>query len=98
MISCMIMKDIPNLPMAFALLLREYREKYDLSQRKLAAHIGCSRSYIAFLEDGTHLPTINTFMLLAEAFQMTPAAFQIELDKRLREFNADDSSDQLRSF
>ncbi len=78
------MKDIPNLPAVFAQLLREYRERCGFSQRKLAAHIGCARSYIAFLEDGTHLPTINAFMLLAGAFQVSPADFQAELDARLK--------------
>jgi len=81
------MKVIPNLPMVFAGFLLECRKKHNFSKRKLAAHIGCARSHIAFLEDGTHLPTINTFMLLAEAFQMTPAAFHAELDARLQSFN-----------
>ena len=83
-----IMEVIPNLPTVFATFLIECRERHDYSQRKLAARIGCSRSYIAFLEDGTHLPTINTFMLLADAFGMTPAEFQAELDERLRAHNA----------
>ena len=86
------MNVIPNLPMVFARLLQEFRKKHDYSKRKLAAQIGCSRSYIAFMEDGTHLPTINTFMLLAKAFQMTPAAFQAELDARLRASNTEASS------
>ena len=86
------MKVIPNLPTVFASLLLEYRKKHNYSKRKLAARIGCARSYIVFLEDGTHLPTINTFMLLAEAFQMTPTVFQAELDARLRACNMDVSS------
>ena len=81
------MKEIPNLPVVFAQLLKDCREKHGYSQRKLAMHIGCARSYIAFLEDSTHIPTIQTFMLLAEAFQMTPAEFQAELDKRLGDYD-----------
>lgn len=79
------MKDIPNLPIVFAKLLREYREEYGYSQRRLATTIDCARSYIAYLEDGEHIPSIHTFMLLAEAFDMAPAEFLDELDRRLRE-------------
>ena len=79
------MKDIPNLPTVFAGLLREYRDEHGYSQRKLAATIGCARSYIAFLEDGEHIPSIHTFMLLAGAFGMTPAELLDELDRRLQE-------------
>jgi len=85
------MKVIPNLSTVFAGFLLECRNKHDYSKRKLAARIGCSRSHIAFLEDGTHLPTINTVMLLAEAFQMAPAVFQAELDARLQAFNMETS-------
>jgi DNA-binding XRE family transcriptional regulator len=48
------MKDIPDLPIIFAELLRECREECGYSQRKLAATIGCARSYITFLKDGEH--------------------------------------------
>lgn len=87
------MKDIPNLPVVFAELLREYREEHGYSQRKLAATIDCARSYIAYLEDGEHIPSIHTFMLLAGAFGMTPAEFLDELDRRLLEYVA---PEQLR--
>lgn len=82
-----IMKDIPNLPVVFAGLLREYRERHGYSQRKLAGALSCARSYIAFLEDGEHIPSIHTFILLAGAFGMTPAEFLDELDRRLREYD-----------
>ncbi len=82
------MKDIPNLPGVFATLMRECRETHGYSQRKLALRIGCARSYIAFLEDGEHQPSIQTFMLLAEAFGMTPADLLAELDRRVREVGA----------
>lgn len=83
------MKDIPNLPGIFASLMREYREEHGYSQRKLAARIGCARSYIAFLEDGEHQPSIQTFMLLAEAFDMAPAELLAELDRRVQEASVD---------
>lgn len=83
------MKDIPNLPGAFAALMRECRETHGYSQRKLAARIECARSYIAFLEDGEHQPSIQTFMLLAEAFGMAPAELLAELDRRVQEAGTD---------
>ena len=78
------MQIISMLPQVFAEFLIDCRREHNYSQRKLASLIGCSRSYIAFLEDGTHLPTINTFMLLAHAFGMSPAELQAKLDMRLR--------------
>lgn len=82
------MKDIPQLSLVFARLLREYREEYGYSQRRLATVIGCARSYIAFLEDGEHIPSIHTFILLARAFDMSPAQFLEELDRRLQVYDA----------
>lgn len=86
------MNDVPQLSIVFAQLLRECREKHGYSQRKLAAAIGCARSYIAFLEDGEHIPSILTFILLAGAFGMRPAEFLDELDRRLREHGAPEPS------
>jgi transcriptional regulator with XRE-family HTH domain len=77
------MQEIPNLSFAFAQMLHEYREKSGLSQRKLAMKIGCARSYIAFLESGRHMPTLNTFMLLANAFGVDSPEFHAELKIRL---------------
>ena len=77
------MQDIPHLSRVFAQMLYEYREKSGLSQRKLAASIGCARSYIAFLESGEHMPSLNTFLLLAKAFDVDSLEFHAELKMRL---------------
>ena len=77
------MQDIPFLSLAFSQMLREYREKSGLSQRKLAASVGCARSYIAFLETGEHMPSLNTFLLLAKAFGVDSLEFHAELRMRV---------------
>jgi len=79
------MKEIPKLNLAFSQMLQEYREKTGLSQRKMALRMGCARSYIAFLEDGEHLPSLNTFLLVAEALEMDSVDFHKELKRRVEE-------------
>ena len=77
------MQDIPHLSRIFSQMLNEYREKSGLSQRRLASFIGCARSYIAFLESGEHMPSLNTFLLLAKAFGVDSLEFLAELQMRL---------------
>ena len=86
------MQEIPNLAHVFSLMLREYREKSGLSQRKLAMTIGCARSYIAFLESGRHMPTLNTFLLLAKAFGVDSIEFHTELNMRLSKMEEDENN------
>ena len=83
------MQEIPYLSRAFAQMLREYRDRSGLSQRKLAASIGCARSYIAFLESGEHMPSLNTFLLLAKAFGVDSLEFHSELKMRLSKMEPD---------
>ena len=84
------MQDIPYLSRAFSQMLHEYREKSGLSQRKLAASIGCARSYIAFLESGEHMPSLNTFLLLAKAFGVDSLEFHAELKMRVTKMEEDE--------
>lgn len=61
------MREIPNLQEAIALTLKEARAEAKISQRKLAEKIGCSRSYIDSIETGKYLPSLNAFIILANA-------------------------------
>jgi len=83
------MQNIPYLALAFSRMLLEYREKSGISQRKLAASIGCARSYIAFLESGEHMPSLNTFLLLAKALGVDSLEFHAELKTRLMKMEED---------
>ena len=84
------MQNIPYLARTFSQMLYEYREKSGISQRKLAASIGCARSYIAFLESGEHMPSLNTFLLLAKALGVDSLDFHAELKARLLTMEKDE--------
>ena len=69
------MKQIPHLAESFGQILQKFRERSELTQSELAAKIGCSLSYIGFLEHGKKVPTLTTFHLLCEALEVTPHEF-----------------------
>jgi len=52
---------------AFAALLREYRDRRRLSQSRLAGAAGFDHSYVSRLESGTRMPTRDAVAKLAEA-------------------------------
>lgn len=65
------MKEILNLKEAFAQTLKEARGKAKISQRKLAEKIGCSRAYIDSIETGKYQPSLNAFIVLANALEIS---------------------------
>ena len=77
------MKEIPHLAEAFAQVLRECRGRACLSQIRLARDIGCARSFISFLETQTHLPSLNTFLVVSRAIGMPSVELLARLETRL---------------
>ena len=66
------MKETPNFGMALGQVIREHREKRNLARSNLAEKIGGSISHIKAIEVGNRNPTITTFVLIAEAFDLEP--------------------------
>lgn len=55
---------------AFAPLLREFRDRRRLSQSRLAEAAGFDHSYVSRLESGTRMPTRDAVSKLAEAMRL----------------------------
>jgi XRE family transcriptional regulator, regulator of sulfur utilization len=61
--------------------LIEARLKKGLSVNKLAWLSGVSPSAIAFLENGTHSPTLKTYLRIADALKLNVATLYKEANK-----------------
>ncbi|WP_426172447.1 helix-turn-helix domain-containing protein [Pseudoduganella sp. R-34] len=58
---------------AFGLVIRESRDRLGLSQEGLAFLVSLDRSYISLLERGKRSASLNTIVVLAHAFDLTPS-------------------------
>lgn len=58
----------------FGTVLRELREKNNLSQEKLAEYCDLDRTYISLLERGLRQPTISTIFKLSKALNLKPSS------------------------
>lgn len=81
------MREIPNFNRALALILKERREKGGLTQADLAARIGGSAIYVRKIEAAQQTPTTTVFMLISEAFGLTPDEFMREVAQRVEFLN-----------
>jgi DNA-binding XRE family transcriptional regulator len=61
--------------------LIETRKEKGISMNKLAWMAGISPSAIAFLENGTHSPTLKTFLRIAAAMEMDVARLYWEAEQ-----------------
>lgn len=67
----------------FGKVLRELREKKNISQEKLAEYCELDRTYISLLERGQRQPTITTIFKLAKALNVSPSALIEKVEKQL---------------
>ena len=51
--------------------IKEYRERLGMSQEQLAQKSGVGRSTISEAESGTHVPTLEAALRLAQALETT---------------------------
>jgi len=58
---------------AFGLVIKGHRERLQYSQESLAFEVALDRSYISLLERGKRSPSLNTIVVLAAAFKVTPS-------------------------
>lgn len=67
------MKSVPYLMEAFAEVLKDKRELRSLTQRQMADAMGSVRSLVSFLENGKNMPSLQTFFVIAETLEISPA-------------------------
>lgn len=79
------MRNISYLLEATAQVMREGREQARLSQAELAEKVGCARSFVSFIETGTHLPGLKAFVALAEALDVQPSELMRRIEIRIRQ-------------
>jgi transcriptional regulator with XRE-family HTH domain len=72
-----------SLPDAFGKVLREYRERAQLSQRQLAAGADLDRTFIGMLERGERQPTLETLFRLARTLKVAPATLVAKISAEL---------------
>lgn len=77
---------------AFAQILQETRGQACLSQTALADEIGCARSFISFLETRDHLPSLNTFLVIAHALGIPSVELLARLEAKLAALAAQDEA------
>lgn len=57
----------------FGEILKELRNRKNLSQEELATDCGLDRTYISLLERGLRQPTLGTLFKLAEVLGVSPS-------------------------
>lgn len=67
----------------FGTVLRELREKNNLSQEKLAEFCDLDRTYISLLERGLRQPTITTLFRLSNALKIKPSDLVVMVEAKL---------------
>jgi transcriptional regulator with XRE-family HTH domain len=67
----------------FGTVLRELREKNNLSQEKLAEFCDLDRTYISLLERGLRQPTVTTLFRLAKALKIKPSDLIVMVEAKL---------------
>ena len=71
-------KAMQTLSEAFAVVLKERREKQSLSQETLAERAGLHRTYVGLIERGLRKPTLDVARALADGIQRMMASDRTE--------------------
>ncbi|MBP1155206.1 MULTISPECIES: helix-turn-helix transcriptional regulator [unclassified Paenibacillus] len=66
---------------AYGKLLKEYRQKKNLSQEQLAFESGLDRTYISMLERGKRQPSLSTIFSIAKSLNIKPSEFLEKLEE-----------------
>jgi transcriptional regulator with XRE-family HTH domain len=70
---------------AFGDVLREMRRRRGLSQEALALDAGIERNYVSLLELGKNSASIRMLFKLCEVLRVTPSAFLVDVERRMKE-------------
>lgn len=84
------MNDTPNFYLALGQLIREHREKRNLTRKQLAVAVNGSESHIKAIETMNRKPTLYVFVLIAEAFGLDPEKLLREVRQRQAYLNDKD--------
>lgn len=68
---------------AFGKVLREYRERADLTQRELATAADLDKTYIGMLERGERQPTLDTLFRISEVLKVAPSTLVARISAEL---------------
>lgn len=68
---------------AFGQVLREHRERAQLSQESLAYESDIHRTYVSLIERGIRHPTLDVVFRLAEALEVSPSVLVAATEKQL---------------
>lgn len=71
------------IPAAFGEVLREYRQRAELSQEELALRAEVDRTYVSLLERGLRQPTLDVLFRLARILGVAPATIVAKIAARL---------------
>ena len=78
-------KAMQTLSEAFAVVLKERREKLKLSQETLAERAGLHRTYVGLIERGLRKPTLDVARALADGLGVSLTTIMRECEGRLGE-------------
>ncbi len=68
----------------FAKELRQLRLKAGLTQEEVGSRAGVSREYVSMLEGGKNVPTIDVFVRLCRAIDVSPAELITRVARSIR--------------
>ena len=74
-----------EIAIAFGIVLRELRRKRTLSQEALAFKCGLARNYIALMEAGSRLPSLETMLTISKELQIPFGYLAAWVDEKLKE-------------
>jgi transcriptional regulator with XRE-family HTH domain len=75
-------EEITRLGKGIAAVLRDQREKKELSKNALAQKAGISVQSVAFIEDAVNSPSVSTLLRICDALGITPEKVFREARKR----------------
>ncbi|MBP7716102.1 MAG: helix-turn-helix transcriptional regulator [Methanoregulaceae archaeon] len=67
----------------FGAIIKEYRERNDISQEILAKRTGLDRSYLSHIEMGKQSPTLSTILKIAAGLHVKPSTLFLEFENRV---------------
>jgi transcriptional regulator with XRE-family HTH domain len=68
----------------FGQIVREARERLELSQEDLAERAGLHRNAISFFERGERSPSLDSIIAIAKGLDIKPSKLMTRLEKRLQ--------------
>lgn len=69
---------------AIAIVLKERRNKINLSQEELGFKSGLDRTYISLIERGLRQPTLNTIFNICKSIKIEPHEFVKDIENLIK--------------